>query len=77
MVRAKFQLTEIHNLHWTPVGKRLIFQASYDSTIPEDRRFAQATPSGRFEMQVDNPSALAAFELGKYYYFDATPVEGA
>jgi hypothetical protein len=72
MVRVKFQLVEIREFHWN-TGKRLIFQPQYDATIPEEQRFAQATPTGTFEMMVDNPAALAQFTKGGSYYFDVSP----
>lgn len=75
-VRAKFMVTEIHRHSWD--GGRaatLVLQPQYDSTIPEDQRFAQATPSGRLEMRVDNPSAVEALQLGKVFYLDFSPVE--
>lgn len=72
-VRAKFTLTEVTKMHWSPNAQRLKFTAEYDSSIPEDQRFQQATPWGSFEMQVDNPAALARLELGKSYYVDITP----
>ena len=74
-VRAKFQLQAITDHYWSAGSKTLRFYASYDPSIPEDQRFQKATPSGSFEMQVDNPVALAQFELGKQYYFDITPTE--
>ena len=74
MVRAKFQLQEIRNFHWSTSSKRYIFAPQYDQTIPEDQRFAKATPSGSFEMVVDNPAAQAQFTLGQFYYFDISPV---
>lgn len=73
-IRSKMQLTEIHNLHWSPTMKRLKFQATYDSTIPEDQRFQMATPSASAEYLIDNPAALAQFTMGEYYYVDFTPV---
>lgn len=73
-VRAKFQLQSI-TAHCFSSAKTLKFYASYDPTIPEDQRFAQATPSGSFEMYVDNPAAIAQFEIGKQYYFDITPAD--
>lgn len=73
MVRCKFMLVEVRSHHWTSNAKTLVFSPQYDTSVPEDQRFAKATPSGRFEMQVDNPLALEQFELGKNYYFDATP----
>ena len=71
-VRAKFQLQSITAHHWNKDCKTLKFFASYDPSIPEDLRFQKATPSGSFEMTVDNPAALAQFELGNQYYFDVT-----
>ena len=73
MVRAKFTLTEETKTSYGT--KRLTFTPQYDTSIPEDQRFAKATPSGKFEMQVDNPAALEAFKLGQAYYVDFTPVE--
>jgi hypothetical protein len=75
MVRSKFQLTEITEMQWG--GKRLKFQTIYDNSIPEDARFQKATPSGSIEMVIDNPVALAQFELGKYYYADFSAIEPA
>ena len=72
-VRAKFTLTGVTKMHWSPNAQKLKFTAEYDASIPEDQRFQQATPWGNFEMQVDNPAALAQLELGKSYYFDITP----
>lgn len=74
-IRAKFQLQEVTENFWNKESKVLKFRASYDPNIPEDQRFLKATPSGQFEMQVDNPVAIAALELGKYYYLDLTAVE--
>jgi hypothetical protein len=75
MVRSKFRLTEIREHYYAKDARTLVFEAQYDSTIPEDQAFTKATPTGRLEMRVDNPQALAKFEIGKYYYFDATPAE--
>lgn len=75
-VRAKLKLTSISDSKWSkdsPTHKTLKFTAQYDTSIPEDRRFQQATPSGSCEMAIDNPAALAAFELGCDYYVDFTP----
>lgn len=74
-VRAKFQLQEVTNLHYSPTAKKLLFRAMYDTSIPEDQRFQRATPWGEFSMVVDNEAALDQFELGKHYYFDVTPAE--
>jgi len=73
MVRGKFILTEIASRNYSPNGRALKFSAQYDNTIEEDRRYAESTPTAQVEMFVDNPAALAQFDLGKAYYFDITP----
>lgn len=70
-VRCKFTLNSIK--HFAYGGKEFVFHPAYDMSIPEDQRFAKASPSGEFRIVVDNPAAAAQFELGKAYYFDATP----
>ena len=74
-VRAKFTVTEITHFQWNKDSVRIKLAAQYDQSIPEDQRFAKATPSGEFWMQVDNPAAAAALELGKAYYIDITPAD--
>jgi len=71
--RCKLKCTAIENYEHS--SKRYTFDAVYDSGIEEDRRFAKASPSGKFEIYIDNPSAQAFFEIGKSYYFDATQCE--
>jgi hypothetical protein len=73
-IRCKFQLSSITESAWSPTSKQLKFTTQYDQTIPEDQRFAKATPTGTFEMTVDNPAALEQLKLGDSYYFDLTPV---
>lgn len=69
-VRCKMQLSEVHTY---PGGRRkFIFQAIYDQKLLEDVTFAKSSPSGKFEICVDNPAV--DYEVGKYYYFDSTPV---
>lgn len=72
-VRAKFQLQSVTSNAWSPTAKNLKFSCTYDTSIPEDQRFQKATPSGSFEMLVDNPAALDQFNLGDFYYVDFTP----
>jgi hypothetical protein len=74
MVRAKFKFTGIQT-GYSEQSRELTFTAQYDETIPEDKRFAKATPSGTFKMTCDNPAANAQFELGKQYYFDISPAD--
>jgi hypothetical protein len=69
-VRAKFKVVE-------NAGGKIVLRPEYDHTIPEDQRFAQATPSGEILLQVDNPSARTALTLGNSFYVDFSPATGA
>lgn len=74
MVRCKFILFKVAEFSWGS-AKELTFQATYDPSIPEDKRFAEATPSGVLTITVDNQAALAELQKGKAYYIDITPAE--
>jgi hypothetical protein len=50
------------------------FSPQYDMSIPEQRRFQKATPSGTFTMQVDNPAVFDRFKPGRLYYLDVEEV---
>ncbi len=39
----------------------------------ENRKFWEATPSGKLELTINNPAAFECFEAGKEYYIDITP----
>lgn len=79
MVRAKFSVVALDIKQWGPSPEqsttRVVLEPRYDDTIPEDVRFQKATPSGRIEMQIDNPAAVAQLVPGKQFYVDFTPVE--
>lgn len=72
--RAKFNCQSSTTHAWSADAKTYRFQAAYDPDLPEDQRFAKATPSGSLEILVDNPNVQ--FKLGANYYLDITPVEG-
>lgn len=76
MVRAKFKVTEIITKEFAPnySQKTIVLQPQYDQQIAEDVSFSKATPSGRMEMQIDNPDAIAAMPVGTVFYVDFTPV---
>ena len=40
---------------------------------PENASFTKATPWGDIRMGIDNPVAMAQFEVNKEYYVDFTP----
>jgi len=71
-VRAKLHLKSETTYEWG--GKKLTFETRYDNSIPEDRRFQKATPTGSIDMHIDNPAALEQFKLGSDYYVDFSPV---
>lgn len=78
-VRAKFMLQE-HRIYGYGGDHRshtFVFRPQYDPNIPEDRRFAQASPSGELSITVDNPSVVAVWEgkQGKQFYLDWTPAD--
>lgn len=70
--RCKLTLGEITQVSWSPTAKRYRFNAVCSDEVPENRRFAKFTPSGTFEMLVDNPPAQERLVLGQSYYFDLT-----
>jgi hypothetical protein len=70
-VRAKFRCVKVeHSAYMTAV--KYTFAPQYDQTIPEDRRFAVASPAGEKWINVVNPAVT--FEMGDYYYLDFSPV---
>jgi len=71
-VRAKFTVEKVAKTRYG--GTELTLSPQYDDKIPEDRRFAKATPSGSLQMYIDNPPAAEFFEIGKAYYLDFSPV---
>lgn len=72
-VRAKFKLIEIRSHYWNSNARTFVFQPQYDTTIAEDRRFYDATPSGHCEMLVNNPAVIEEFKIGQDYYLDFSP----
>jgi hypothetical protein len=79
MVRAKFQVTKFAKMAY---GDPAVFADSveitltpqYDQSIPEDEGFSKATPSGEIKLYVNNPPAIEALALGKFFYVDFTEV---
>lgn len=70
--RAKFRCNTVTE-HAGMSGKTYVFGPVYDTSIPEDQRFAQYSPSGELRILVDNPAV--DFPLGAYFYLDFTKVE--
>ena len=77
-VRGKFRVQKVAKTCWGTEGSaEITFGAEYDPTIAEDKKYAQATPSGSITMYVDNPKAVEQLTIGKYFYVDFTEVPKA
>jgi hypothetical protein len=83
MVRAKFTVTRIQQ-HYYNNGKEVVksgtevfLSPQYDTSIPEDQRYAKATPSGEIRLQIDNPPAVDYLKPGETFYVDFTAVPKA
>lgn len=75
-IRCKMKLDGVYAQTWG--GAKAIFRCEYDSNLcAEDRAFQKATPTGMAEFQIDNPKAAEQLVIGRHYYVDFTPVEGA
>jgi hypothetical protein len=74
-VRCKFQVSGIKRFGWDK-GRSAEVELTtvYDSSIPEDQRFSDATPSGKLAFICNNPKALEQLELGEFYYIDIIAV---
>ena len=75
-VRAKFWVKEITHHH---NGNLSADQAAtvklapvYDDTNSD---WSKWTPQGEISMMITNPSAVAAFDIGKKYFVDFMPAE--
>lgn len=74
-VRAKFKVTSVKQVDWSPTIRVVGLTAVSADDVPENQRFHKYTPSGTVEMTIDNPLAAEALALGKAFYVDFTPVE--
>lgn len=80
MVRAKFTVTQVRQHYYNngkeavKAGTEIVLTPQYDTSIPEDQRFAKATPSGELRMMIDNPSAVEYLKAGEAFYVDFTAV---
>ena len=73
-VRGKFKVVKVAQMDWSPTIREITLCPQYDTSIPEDQRYATATPSATITMTVDNPIASDQLALGKFFYVDFTEV---
>lgn len=72
-IRAKLYVAAVERQASTPDAVKVVMNAV---TRGEDNKtWAEASPSGRFEMQIQNPLASSQFSLGQEFYVDFTPAE--
>lgn len=70
IIRAKFEVIERVGENQTTV----ILEPRYDESVPEDQRFSEATPWGKLEMFVNNPTAIQILQPGQKFYLDLIPI---
>lgn len=74
-VRAKFRCMSIaHSFTGNPdhsAATITLFPVWEQDGV--NRKWSQATPSGKIEMLITNPSAVEQFDIGKEYFVDFTP----
>lgn len=75
-VRGKFRVTRITQHSSYPEARVIELGAVYkDPASEENTMYSKATPTGKIEMQVDNPVAAEFFQLNRCVYVDFTPAE--
>lgn len=73
MIRAKLFVSSVERQSSTPDAVKVTLAAV--TRGEENKTWAEATPAATFSMQIQNPDAVAAFELGQEFYVDFTPAE--
>jgi hypothetical protein len=67
-VRGKFYVESITK--YKDNYASVVMQARSENTIPEDQKYAEATPSGKLEMTITVPAVIEFFVPGKVVYVD-------
>lgn len=72
--RAKFRCSSVTYSAADQTGPRsYLFQALYDTSTPENKRYSKYTPYGKLEITVDNEAVF--FVVGRNYYLDFIEAE--
>lgn len=73
MVRCKMRVVEKKNVVGYYGDGRPTCHVKLSAVTDEgNKSWAKYTPSGSIELQIDNPDAYDAFELGQHYFVDFT-----
>ncbi len=82
MVRAKFRCTaktsrtQSGSYGPTPTPPVDTEEVQFQAVMgDENKEWSKWTPSGQVTMTINNPAALAQFEVGKDYFLDFTPAD--
>ncbi len=75
-VRAKFRVRSINHLETSSPDDTLAEVSLYAvyGDGKGNESWSRYTPSGDLKMMITNPAAIDAFDVGKDYYLDITPV---
>jgi hypothetical protein len=77
-IRAKFWVISIKYISYPsahPANKACAEVKLAPAYGEENKPWSEATPQGEISMMITNDDAIAAFELGKPYFVDFTPVD--
>ena len=76
IVRAKFVVYGVAelNLGGKKQSEFVQLRAVY-KTCPENKVWAEATPSGELSLSISNPGAFDVFYEGQEFFIDFTPVD--
>lgn len=64
-VVSKWMCHSVTSQHWGGITANL--KPVYEDGIPENAKFAKATPSGDMTMDISNPAAAIQMKPGKFY----------
>ena len=77
-VRAKFQCSEIAKRASWGNGPHETDQVTLVAVSnDQNKTWSKWTPSGKIEMQINNPDALNQFSIGSFYFVDFTEAPAA
>ena len=70
-IKAKFVVESTK--HYSQGFAEVVLQARRETSLPEDKQFAEATPKGSITMSVTKKAVIDAFVPGSIWYLDFTP----
>lgn len=80
VIRCKLRVSSVNPVTHDDAGtvvktsEAIALDAVYSSDpASENAQWAKYTPSARFTMQIDNPSAFGHFAVGQEFFVDFTP----